>query len=193
MVINMSKVTITSKIGITIITVLGLIMILDSVDITKTSFSSTEKNNAIGQGGEDNDNNVSQNEENSQNAEQNSMCVSGDSTSFSCNNLSSENIDGTIGEGPQGPPGPQSIDGKVYEVVGDEVEGNNKIITSTANCDEGDTVMSGGFDISPQSWDTTGAIQSGPTSDLDGWEATVETGGKIDTTLTATAVCFDNP
>ena len=47
-------------------------------------------NNAIGQDGEGN--NASQSEENSLSSNQDSMCVSGETTSLSCNNLSSENI-----------------------------------------------------------------------------------------------------
>jgi hypothetical protein len=60
-------------------------------------------NNVIGQEGHGND--ASQSENSSQETNQNSMCVSGESTSLSCNNLSSESI-GTPITGEQGPPGP---------------------------------------------------------------------------------------
>lgn len=62
----------------------------------------------MGQDGDHND--VSQSDTSSQETNQNSMCVSGDITSLSCNNLSSESI-GIPGEQgpprPEGPPGPQ--------------------------------------------------------------------------------------
>ncbi|WP_196777437.1 collagen-like protein [Candidatus Nitrosocosmicus hydrocola] len=68
-------------------------------------------NNVIGQSG-NGDNEASQSETSSQETRQNSMCVSGESTSLSCNNLSSESIGASVpGEegpqGPEGPPGPQ--------------------------------------------------------------------------------------
>ncbi|HYF99583.1 MAG TPA: hypothetical protein VD815_05790, partial [Candidatus Saccharimonadales bacterium] len=70
-----------------------------------------QSGNSLGQDGDDN--NVSQSEENSQSTDQDSMCVSGDSTSLSCNNLSSETIGASIpGEqGPEGPAGPQGEPG----------------------------------------------------------------------------------
>jgi hypothetical protein len=62
-------------------------------------------NHVIGQDGEGNE--ASQSENSSQENNQNSMCVSGEITSLSCNNLSSETIGASVpGEqGPQGPPG----------------------------------------------------------------------------------------
>ncbi|HKU83339.1 MAG TPA: collagen-like protein [Candidatus Nitrosocosmicus sp.] len=71
-------------------------------------------NNVIGQEG--NGNQASQSDETSQSTNQNSMCVSGDSTSQSCNNLSSElagvGIPGPKGEtGAQGPKGEQGDKG----------------------------------------------------------------------------------
>ncbi|MDF0681608.1 MAG: hypothetical protein P0116_11655 [Candidatus Nitrosocosmicus sp.] len=77
-------------------------------------------NNVIGQDGVGNE--ASQSDETNLSTNQNSMCVSGDSTSLSCNNLSSEltgvGIPGPQGEqgiqgeeGPQGPKGDQGIQG----------------------------------------------------------------------------------
>lgn len=74
-------------------------------------------NNVIGQDGDGNE--ASQIDETSQETNQNSMCVSGESTSLSCNNLSSEltgvGIPGTRGDqgeqGPQGPIGPIGPEG----------------------------------------------------------------------------------
>ena len=77
-------------------------------------------NNVIGQDGDGNE--ATQSDSTSQSTDQNSMCVSGESTSLSCNNLSSEltgvGIPGPQGEqgiqgeeGPQGPKGEQGIQG----------------------------------------------------------------------------------
>ena len=77
-------------------------------------------NNVIGQNGDENE--ASQSEETSQETNQNSMCVSGESTSLSCNNLSSElagvGVPGPQGEqgppgeqGPRGSTGPQGVEG----------------------------------------------------------------------------------
>ena len=67
--------------------------------------------NILGQNGDDNE--ALQSEESTQNTSQNSMCVSGESTSLSCNNLSSESIGASVpGEqGSEGPPGPQGEPG----------------------------------------------------------------------------------
>lgn len=74
-------------------------------------------NSVISQDGDGNE--ASQSDETSQETGQSSMCVSGESTSLSCNNLSSEltgvGIPGTQGEqgeqGPQGPIGPIGPEG----------------------------------------------------------------------------------
>jgi len=71
-------------------------------------------NNAIGQQGDGNE--ASQSDSSFQETKQNNMCVSGESTSLSCSNLSSElagvGVPGPQGEqGPQGETGPQGIQG----------------------------------------------------------------------------------
>ena len=60
------------------------------------TFAQKEDNDIIGQEGDGND--ASQSEDNSQEADQNSQCVSGNSNFFSCNNGSSN----SIGTGEQG-------------------------------------------------------------------------------------------
>lgn len=176
--------------------------------------SDDSDNNAIGQKGEGNK--ASQSDEKSHDTNHNSMCVSGDSTSLSCNNLSSESIgasskgeQGPIGPlgpaGPQGEPGPQglpgkdgargepgpvgpqSIEGKAYIVTG-ETAGSGK--TSTADCKEGDTVMSGGFELFTDRSSFELRLKSVPASDLDGWEASAT--GSDATSVTSKALCFDN-
>ncbi|MDF0679704.1 MAG: hypothetical protein P0116_01930 [Candidatus Nitrosocosmicus sp.] len=62
-------------------------------------FAQIEDNNMIGQDVEGTD--ASQSEDNSQEIDQNSQCVSGDSNFFSCNNGSSN----SIGTSEQGTPG----------------------------------------------------------------------------------------
>ena len=54
-------------------------------------FAQNEDNNVIGQEGDGND--ASQSEEESQETDQNSQCVSGDSNYFGCNDGSSNGID----------------------------------------------------------------------------------------------------
>jgi hypothetical protein len=103
-----------------------LFVLISSIGISSMSYAFDEKafaqsdgdsnnNNVIGQEGEGNK--ASQSESSSQETNQNSMCVSGESTSLSCNNLSSESIGATVpGEqgpaGPQGEQGPQGLPGK---------------------------------------------------------------------------------
>ena len=73
--------------------------------------SDNGNSNVIGQ--EEDGNEPSQNEETSQETNQNNMCVSGESTSLSCNNLSSESIgvSDAGGQGPQDPPEPNQVAG----------------------------------------------------------------------------------
>lgn len=75
----------------------------DDEDIVNNS-----NNNVISQEGDGNE--ASQSDETSQSTNQNSMCVSGESTSLSCNNLSSE-LTGVGIPGPQGDQGPQGETG----------------------------------------------------------------------------------
>ena len=67
-----------------------------------------QNGNSLGQEGDGNG--ASQSESSTQSTNQNSMCVSGESTSLSCNNLASESI-GTSIPGDQGPEGPQGPKG----------------------------------------------------------------------------------
>ncbi|HKU83701.1 MAG TPA: hypothetical protein VJP58_06635 [Candidatus Nitrosocosmicus sp.] len=135
------------------------------------------------------------------------MCVSGDSSSLSCNNLSSESMDAS-GPGEQGPPGPmgergppgpagatgergpigpQSIVGKAYTVTGEDAKDGE---SSTAECKEGDTVISGRFNHFKDSSAYEFRLNSVPTDDLDGWKVSAS-GGRAD--FTPVALCFINP
>ena len=92
------------NLAILVITV--TIITLIPTDFSKINFVFGLNNgNSLGQQGE-NENEASQSENSFQDTNQNSMCVSGERASWSCNNLSSESIGGTAGQAEQGPPGP---------------------------------------------------------------------------------------
>ena len=75
---------------------------------------------------------------------QNSMCVLDKSTSLSCNNLSGQSI-GSGQQSEQGPAGPQSLFHIIYQRTGPQNEvANPQYVSSTAKCDPGDTMVSGG-------------------------------------------------
>ncbi len=138
------------------------------------------------------------------------QCISGDIISLRCNNVAEEKIGGSIGSDEQAPPGPQgekgdtdatgpmgssgpsAVDGREYVVVGEGFGGKEQVIKATTYCDEGDTVMGGGYDIEPIGTNSLGDMQyfqDGPKSDLSGWEVTIFVLG--DVRITTTAVCFD--
>ena len=58
------------------------------MDLSKHEFVIAQNDNTLGQDGDGNS--ISQSEMNSQSTDQGTMCISGQSTSLSCNNLSSE-------------------------------------------------------------------------------------------------------
>jgi hypothetical protein len=95
--------------NITILSILGIIITLVPMDISKFDSVFAQSGNTLGQEGDGN--NASQSESSSQSTNQNSMCVSGESTSLSCNNLSSESIGTFSGAGEQGPAGPEGPPG----------------------------------------------------------------------------------
>jgi hypothetical protein len=101
------------KISIFFIMIMSLFVIPMYVNPFNIIFA--QSGNILGQDGDGNE--ASQNDSSSQETNQNSMCVSGESTSLSCNNLSSESIGASSipGEqgpaGPAGPPGPQGEPG----------------------------------------------------------------------------------
>lgn len=89
--------------------VIPLMLILSSVSLSGMEFVFAQSGNSIGLQGDGNE--VSQSDENPQGSSQNSMCVSGESVSLSCNDLSGQNIGSAEGSstGPVGPQGPQEI------------------------------------------------------------------------------------
>ncbi len=89
-------------------------------------------------------------------------------------------------------PGPPSIDSQVYAVTGEAVTGNTDPIVATADCNPGDTVLSGGFHIvSETDHISANDIEDRPTANLDGWQVNALV--FFDTTITVNAVCYDNP
>lgn len=92
--------------------------------------------NSLGQDGEG-DNESFQSESSSQESNQNNMCVSGENTSLSCNNLSSENNDRQTREDEQKP---LSIQGKIYQKSNSDTEDEDNYI-ATVSCEEGDTAI----------------------------------------------------
>lgn len=79
------------------------------MDISNFETAYSQNGNTIGQDGDGNE--AYQSEDSSQDTNQNTMCVSGESTSLSCNNLSSESNSGNVGQGEQGPQGPEGPPG----------------------------------------------------------------------------------
>lgn len=102
------------KLFMTIMPVVLLAIALMPLNFANLNLVFAQSGNSLGQAGDGNE--ASQSESSSQDTNQNSMCVSGESTSLSCNNLSSESIGASVpGEqgpvGSQGPPGPQGEPG----------------------------------------------------------------------------------
>jgi hypothetical protein len=97
-------------------------------------------------------------------------------------------------QGPQGPAGPSTINTtNIYTVVGNSavIPGIFFTNSSIALCDPGDTVLSGSFVANGSA-----IIRSDkPLATENGWNATAESiiGGFRSGTVTADAICFDNP
>jgi hypothetical protein len=161
------------------------------VDSSKVDLVLGQSDNALGQDGDGNE--ASQSESSSQSANQNSMCVSGDSTSLSCNNLSAEN-DNVIQEDTR------SISGKIYVIDGPIVKSVSGKASSTANCNPGDSIVSGFLSASadPESTNTQDIPIRSISENLDpeSNEYTIQwrtLSNERPFILTGHAVCFDNP
>ncbi|MGH9980684.1 MAG: hypothetical protein ACRD6U_03915, partial [Nitrososphaeraceae archaeon] len=85
--------------------------------------------------------------------------------------------------GLQGPPGPSRINAtNLYSVNGTTLAG-----TSTAFCDVGDFVLGGGYRVTSPGNNQIPVV-SAPLGTENGWRATIFGSS----TITATAMCFDN-
>jgi hypothetical protein len=122
---NMRNVDFGYKVAI--LSILGITIAIYPMDFSEFDFVFAQGGNAVGQDGDGYDES-SQRESNVQNTDENSMCVSGESTALSCNNLSSEIMGASLqGEqgpqgargptGPQGEPGPQGASGQSNQIV----------------------------------------------------------------------------
>ncbi|HVP81598.1 MAG TPA: hypothetical protein VMS35_01040, partial [Nitrososphaeraceae archaeon] len=112
--------------------------------------------------------------------------------------------------GTQGPPGPQGPTGatgpaginvlngtNVYAVFGDfrVVNNTGEGAGSIANCDIGDTAITGSFSVGTPDNTSIGTYDlrfSGPVGDVPGpsWESFIV--GEAGTSVSTTALCFDN-
>jgi len=166
--------------------ILSASLILISVSLASIEPVLAQSDNTLGQDGDGNE--ASQSDESSQDSNQNNMCVSGESTSLSCINLSSENAGS--GQDEQGPAGPQSVNGKIYYAYGNNVAAANPAI-SDASCREGDSLISGSYNLLIRG-DASNlvALVSGPNGN--DWHVLIGGSGTTKYDLNAIAICFDN-
>ena len=108
-----------------------------------------------------------------------------------------QGIEGPIGpNGTQGPPGPnQILSTGVYGVVGDtgtSAGSPANVAFSDAVCDDGDTVLSGSYDlVSPSN---TSEVRDAPLSLGNGWiTSATPINAEFPVEVTTIAFCFDNP
>jgi hypothetical protein len=155
-------------------------------------FAQDKNNNAISQKGEGND--ASQSSVESQETDQNSQCVSGDSNFFSCNNESSKNI-GIDEQGTQGIESPVIIsndniyvrDGPPGTATGPD------IALSTVACDPGDALISGTSNYELSDGSTLKSISHTLRHLGFSWnvQGTAQDNGEI--TVFAKILCYNNP
>jgi hypothetical protein len=154
-------------------------------------FAQNEDNNVIGQG---DGNDASQSEEDSQETDQNSQCVSGDSNYFGCNDGSSNSID----TNEQGAPGM----GFPVIISNDNIyvrDGNRATATgpdtalSTVACDAGDALMSGTSNYELSEGSALASINHFLRHLGFSWnvQGTAQDNGEI--TVTAKILCYNNP
>ncbi|WP_148686269.1 hypothetical protein [Candidatus Nitrosocosmicus hydrocola] len=148
-----------------------------------------QSSNTLGQEGDGNE--ASQSESSSQSTNQNSMCVSGESTSLSCNDFSYQRT----GDFDPNQQGQRSMIGKIYEVIGPSSQSTFSA-TSDASCSSGDSVISGGFKRGFVGDDFVNTDNELDSFMLDGdtWRVYMsDRGGVAELKVTAYAYCFDNP
>lgn len=155
------------------------------------TFAQKEYNDIIGQEGDGND--ASQSEDNSQESDQNSQCVSGDSNFFSCNNGSSNSI-GTGEQGTLGRGFPVIISNDNIYVR----DGNRATATcpdtalSTVACDAGDALISGTSNLELSDRSSLKSIKYFLRHLGFSWnvQGTTQDSGEI--TVTAKILCYNN-
>jgi hypothetical protein len=171
----------------TMLSILAMTIAMFSVDFSKIDFVSAQNGNTLGQEGDGNE--ASQSDETSQETSQNSMCVSGDTTELGCNNLSSE-------ENNRVQEDRNSLNGKIYVVQGPSVTPESRgEATSSANCNSGDSIISGFFSVSEDFNPTFfRAITENLDPESNEYSIFIKAASDGDDyTLIGNAVCFDNP
>ena len=100
------------------------------ITLAVPSYSTTEtsENIAVGQDGENNNNNAEQTNEKNQASEFNALCISGVVSDESCNSSSEQN-NGMKSESVQGPPGPKGEKGDKGDKGESGSNGNLNLIT----------------------------------------------------------------
>ena len=167
-------------------------MIANELSPIELIFAQNEDNNVIGQEGDGND--ASQSEEESQETDQNSQCVSGDSNYFGCNDGSSNGID-TNKQGAPGMGFPVIISNdNIY--IGMEIERLLLVLIqplSTVACDAGDALMSGTSNYELSEGSALASINHFLRHLGFSWnvQGTAQDNGEI--TVTAKILCYNNP
>ena len=157
------------------------------VGYSKVGIVFAQSSNSLVQDGDGNE--ASQSKSSSQSTNQNSMCVSGESTSLSCNNPSSEDSKGIQRD-------TNSMDGMIYVIQGLSVTPVSRgEATSTAGCNAGDSIISGYFSVSE---DGNGIKFREITENLhpenNEYGVHIRAAFQNDEyTLKSNAVCFNNP
>jgi len=168
--------------------ILSTLLILISVSLSSIESVLAQSDNTLGQDGDGNV--ASQSGPNSQETSQNNMCVSGESTSLSCNNLSSENTYRQTRDNGQSP---LSLQGMIYQKSDSDTEDEGNYV-ATVSCDPGDTAISSNFKIDGVDNQNSHANILLITLDISNNQATVEIAKVIEEAVVTVYVnCFDNP
>ena len=174
------------------ILVFSVFVIANELSPVELIFAQNEDNNVIGQEGDGND--ASQSEEDSQETDQNSQCVSGDSNFFGCNDGSSNSIN-TKEQGAPGMGFPVIISNDNIYVR----DGNRATATgpdtalSTVACDAGDALISGTSNYELSEGSALASINHFLRHLGFSWnvQGTAQDNGEI--TVTAKILCYNNP
>ncbi len=129
---------------------------------------------------------ASQSPSSSQEANQNTMCVSEEIASLSCNNLSTGDIRGVQDD-------KNSMLGMIYVIQGSSGTGTREA-SSTASCNSGDYIISGFFSVSTDTASLTfKSILENLDPENNNYTIKVSSNPEESLIVIAYAVCFDNP
>jgi len=168
--------------------ILSTLLILISVSLSSIESVLAQSDNTLGQDGDGNV--ASQSGPNSQETSQNNMCVSGESTSLSCNNLSSENTYRQTRDNGQSP---LSLQGMIYQKSNTTFESTDRVYTTSVSCNPGDTAISSNFKLDGIASNAPSHILKN-TLDIPNNQATLEVFALAGaSSITVYINCFDNP